>query len=580
MRNIPYETHLERAKRTMHGPQEENLVCQSDGNEIVARDTEVDDFLGLAEDDPRTYREATQAYDASDWETSYDDELKSMKQHRVWTLIPHTDVPQGRRILGSWTVFLRKRNEHNEVTRCKTRIVAKGYSQVDGIDYTDTFAPMARLESVRTVLSIVASLDWEIHQFDIKTAFLHGDLTEDLYMEQPEGRKEKGKETWVCKLHKSLYGLRQAGRCWYTRLYDEMCKAGFVRVSVDHSVFVKHSDSGHAMITVHVDDMAAAASNSATLQKTIQDLRNIINIVDMGPIKWFLGMAVMRDRTCHTITLSQATYIDTILKRFKMEDSYTVSTPLDPNVTLDKSMSPQSDEERKKMKGIPYLAGVGSLMYASMATQPDITYATNKLSQFNADPGLPHWTALQQVLRYLKRTRNLALTLGGTIKPRLTGYTDSDYAGCTDTRQSTSGYIFTLGCGSVSWSSKRQSIVTTSSCKAEYVASCHATKEAMWLRRLLELLGFRQSTTTIHSDNAGSISLTKDAAFHARSKHIDVQFHYTCERVTAGDILFKYLPTADMPADIMTKALARPKHDKFVMLLGLSSHCDDSPSPQ
>ena len=232
------------------------------------------------------------------------------------------------------------------------------------------------------------------------------------------------------------------------------------------------------------------------------------------------------------------------------------------------------------MKGIPYLAEVGSLMYASLATRPDIMYATNKLSQFNADPGIPHWTALQWVLCYLKRTRNLALTLGGTIKPQLTGYMDSDYAGCTDTCQSTSGYIFTLGYGSVSWSSKQQSIVTTLSCEAKYVASCHATKEAMWLWRLLELLGFWQLTTTIHSDNASSISLTKDAAFHARSKHIDVQFHYTHEQVTAGDILFKYLPTADMPADIMTKALAWPKHDKFVMLLSLSSHCDNSPSPQ
>ena len=174
-----------------------------------------------------------------------------------------------------------------------------------------------------------------------------------------------------------------------------MCKAGFVCVSVDHSVFIKHSDSSHAMITVHVDDMAAATSNSATLQKTIQDLQNIINIVDMGPIKWFLGMAVMRAQTHCTITLSQTAYIDTILKHFKMEDSYTVSTPLDPNVMLDKLMLPQSNEEWKKMKGIPYLAGVGPLMYASMATQPDITYATNKLSQFNADPGLPHWMALQ-----------------------------------------------------------------------------------------------------------------------------------------------------------------------------------------
>ena len=176
---------------------------------------------------------------------------------------------------------------HPTVTRHNTWIIVKGYFQVEGVDYTDTFAPMGRLESILTVLSVVASLDWKIHQFDVKTAFLHGDLTEDLYMEQLEGRKEKGKETWVRKLRKSLYGLHQAGRCWYTQLYDEMCKAGFVCISVDHSVFVKHSDSGHMMITVHVNDMAVAASNSETLQKMVQDLRNIIDVIDMGPIQWF-----------------------------------------------------------------------------------------------------------------------------------------------------------------------------------------------------------------------------------------------------------------------------------------------------
>ena len=243
-------------------------------------------------------------------------------------------------------------------------------------------------------------------------------------------------------------------------------------------------------------------------------------------------------------------------------------------------MSPKSDEEQKKILGIPYLAGIGSLMYASMVTWPNTTYATNKLSQFNANPGLPHWTALQWVFCYLKQMRNFVLTLGGTAQPQLRGYTDSDYTGCTDTRWSTSGYMFTLGCGPISWSSKCQPIVMTSSCEAEYVASRHAMKETMWLWRLLELLGHWQSTTILHSDNAGSISLTKDVAFHARSKHINVQFYYTHEHVDTKDILFKYLCTANIPADIMTKALPRPKHNKFTALLGLTSHCDNSPSPQ
>ena len=261
-----------------------------------------------------------------------------------------------------------------------------------------------------------------------------------------------------------------------------------------------------------------------------------------------------------------------------MSDCFGICTPLDPNVILTKSMGASSDGEKEQMKKIPYLASVGSLMYASMATRPDITFSTNKLSQFNSNPGLPHWTALQRILQYLKRTRNFALTLGSMSCPTLVGCTDSDYARCTDTWRSTSGYMFTLGLGAISWSSKRQAIVTTSSCEAKYVASYHAMKEAMWLHSLLQTLGHSQHTTTIHSDNMGSIALTKDPGFHARSKHIDVQFHYTRECVDTKDILFKYIPTADMPADILMKALPRPKHEKFTALLGLGTliHCDNS----
>ena len=556
IQGIPHESSLEKAKREIKEKSAENSEEQ-------------EQIIGIAHDDPRTYRQAMQAYDAECWDKSYDDEMASISQHGVWTLVPRSSVPKGHRIVGSRPVFFRKRDEHNEVSRRKVRVVAKGYSQVEGLDYTDTFAPVSRLESVRTVLGIAASLDWEIHQFDVKTAFLHGNLTEEIYMEQPDGRKEKGKEDYVCKLHKSLYGLRQAGRCWYERLCSEMKKAGFERASVDHSVFTKCDSAGDAMVTVHVDDMAVATSNKEMMTNTYHALKQILNVVDMGEIHWFLGMAITRDRKERTISLSQTAFIDTILKRFKMEDCYGVTTPLDPDVVLSKAMSPTSDKEKARMKHIPYLAGVGSLMYTSLATRPDITFATNKLSQYNMNPGQAHWTALQRVLRYLKRTRDHVLTLGGKGDITLLGYTDSDFASCIDTRRSTSGYAFTLGSGAVSWSSKRQSLVTTSTCEAEYVASCHATKEAMWLRRLLETLGHKQSTTTMHSDNAGSITLTKDATYHARSKHIDVQFHYTRERVDDKDVSFHYLPSHDMPADMLTKALPRPKHEKFTHLLGV-----------
>ena len=192
-----------------------------------------------------------------------------------------------------------------------------------------------------------------------------------------------------------------------------MQKVGFTQVSVDHSVFVKRGPQGDAMVMIHVDDMAVAVSNKQTMTSIFNDLRKIIDMVDMGDIHWFLGMAITRDRQARTISLSQRGFIDMILKRFHMENSYSITTPLDPNVILSKSMSPTSDEEKQRMKSIPYLTGVGSLMYASLATRLDITFATNKLSQYNSNPGHAHWTALLRVLRYLKHTRNYALVLGG-----------------------------------------------------------------------------------------------------------------------------------------------------------------------
>ena len=236
-----------------------------------------------------------------------------------------------------------------------------------------------------------------------------------------------------------------------------------------------------------------------------------------------------------------------------MTNFHGISTPLDLNVVLFTAMSPTLEEAKQKTKGIPYLAGVGSLMYASMATHPDITFATNSLSQFNSNSSLPHWTALQHILWYLKQTRDFVLTLSSEIPACLISYTNSNYAGCIDTQWSTSGYIFTLGRSAISWSSKWQPIMTTSSCKAKYIASCHATKEAMWLHRLLEILSHKKSTTVIHSNNMGSIALTKYPSFHTRSKHINIQFHYTHEHVNAKDVSFKYLPTAAIPANIMTK---------------------------
>jgi len=277
-------------------------------------------------------------------------------------------------------------------------MVAKGFAQKPGVDYTETYAPVARMESTRVLLHIGASLDWEIHQMDVKTAFLHGDLEEEVYMEQPEGMKERGKEDWVCYMRKTLYGLMQAARAWNIRLHRAMLEIGYVRISADHCIYMCNTTSGSSIVAIHVDDMAVAASNKAEMARLKEQLGKFFGLVDLGELKWLLGVAVTRNRRARTISLSQAAYIESIAKHLHLEDAHPVTTPLDPHVVLSKDHGPKDEEGKLRMKKIPYLTAIGSIMYAATATCPDVSYAVQHLSQFNSNPGYSHWTVAQRVI--------------------------------------------------------------------------------------------------------------------------------------------------------------------------------------
>ena len=255
---------------------------------------DVDNLSLLAsDDDPRSYKEAMARADAPLWKTSIGDELQSLKDHNVWTLIPRSQVPPGRKIIPSKIHFATKRDFENVITRHKSRFVAKGFAQIPGIDFTKTYAPVARLESMRAILHIGAAMNWDIHQMDIKTAFLHGDLKEAIYMEQPEGGKEEGKEDWVCLMHKSLYGLMQGARNWNEKLNNIMVKElGFQRLAVDHCVYTRTTVDGVSILAVHVDDMCATASTTQEMSRLKADLARFFDLVDLGEVKWLLGIGI------------------------------------------------------------------------------------------------------------------------------------------------------------------------------------------------------------------------------------------------------------------------------------------------
>jgi hypothetical protein len=450
-------------------------------------------------------------------------------------------------------------------------LVAKGYAQKEGLDFNETFAPVAKMTSIRTLLALAAQYDLEVHQMDVKTAFLNGFLDEEIYMQQPEGFVVPGKEHLVCRLVRSLYGLKQAPRAWYQRLDDFLLHQGFERTSTDHSVYVKFDGARTLIIAIWVDDLVLVAWSLEVLLAFKSSIAKVFEMKDLGEVSNLLGIQVTRDRIEKSITLSQSRYVSTVLERFHMQDSKGTSIPLDPNVKLSKAQEANSSQDKESMASIPYRQAIGSIMYAMVGTRPDLSVAVGKLSQFMQNPGFEHWNAVKKVLRYLQHSKNAVLQYkscedGGT----LFGYCDSDWGGDEDSRKSTSGYAFMLAGGCISWCSKKQATVALSSTEAEYIAATQAAKEAIWLRTFLkELHIVQKSATLIFSDSQGSNALIKNPVYHARTKHIDIQYHFVREHVLAGSLSFYYCATNDQVADILTKALPKGKFESFRMCLGI-----------
>jgi hypothetical protein len=283
-----------------------------------------------------------------------------------------------------------------------------------------------------------------------------------------------------------------------------------------------------------------------------------------------LGIAIERDRSRREIYLNQQQYIENVLERYNMSQCKPVSTPMDTSVKLSKSHAAVTDTEKREMSAVPYQSAVGSLMYAMTCTRPDIAYAVSTVSRYCSNYGAAHWTAVKRIMRYLKGTAHYRLKLGGDAQAKLSGYCDADWAGDLDERKSTTGYAFYLGGGLISWNSKRQPTVALSTAEAEYMAATQAVKEAMWLKQLLSELGLSQSEPVlIRSDNQGCIALTKNPAYHSRTKHIDIRHHFIRDSVEVGDIELQYCPTDDMVADVLTKGLAREKHEQHTGALGV-----------
>lgn len=348
-------------------------------------------------------------------------------------------------------------------------------------------------------------------------------------------------------------------------------REGFKRSHADHSLYIKQTSTYLLIVLIYVDDLIMLASDKSRMQELKHRLQEEFDIKDLGEAHFFIGVHIERDRAARTITLHQRNYIEEVLERFGMADCKPIGTPLDSKTQLVKLKEEEASQHLHEMDGVPYKEAVGSLMYAMVATRADLAFAVSMVSQFMSRPGPLHWAAVKRIMRYLKGTLELKLCLGGKdISPK--GYCDADWGGDLTTRRSTTGYVFLMGGGAISWNSKRQPTVALSTTEAEYMATTQAAKEAIWLRQLMADIGcVQEKTTTIMSDNQGSIALAKNPKHHSRTKHIDVQHHFIREMVDMEVIELRYCPTQEMVADVLTKALAKDRHETLRRAMGLVS---------
>ncbi|KAK1411497.1 hypothetical protein QVD17_38046 [Tagetes erecta] len=439
--------------------------------------------------------------------------------------------------------------------RHKARLVCDGRSQQVGIDCDETFSPVVKPATIRTVLSIVLARNWEVSQLDVKNAFLHGHLSETVFMHQPPGFRHSSFPNHVCRLKKSLYGLKQAPRAWYQRFTDFVTTLGFRHSTSDHSLFIYRKGPDTAYLLLYVDDIILTTSSRALKQYLMSRLSSEFAMKDLGPLSYFLGISVKR--SSNGMFLSQHQYALDILSRAKMSACNPVQTPVD---TAGKLSAHDGDLFHDPTT---YRSLAGALQYLTF-TRPDISYAVQQVCMHMHAPRQSHFDALKRILRYVKGTISMGLFLKRSSLASLVAYTDADWAGCPDTRRSTSGYCVFLGDNLLSWSSKRQTTLSRSSAEAEYRGVANVVAVICWLRNLLlELFCPPMHASIVYCDNVSAIYMTGNPIQHQRTKHIEIDIHFVREHVKRGHVRVLHVPSRYQLADIFTKGLPRILFNDF-----------------
>ncbi|KAJ9546934.1 hypothetical protein OSB04_019477 [Centaurea solstitialis] len=406
----------------------------------------------------------------------------------------------------------------------------------------------------------------------VKTAFLNGKL-KDVYMQQPEGFVDPKNPNKVCKLLKSIYGLKQASRSWNLHFDEQIKEFGFTKSEFVPCVYTKFSGSIVTFLVLYVDDILLIGNDVPTLQSVKAWLRRCFQMKDLGEATYILGIKIYRNRSRRLIALSQSTYIDKILKRFRMDESKKGFIPMQHGIVLSKAQCPESSQDKNKMKSIPYASAIGSIMYAMLCTRPDVAYSVSVMSRYQQNPGEAHRVAVKNILKYLRRTKEMFLVFEGSEDEiSVTSYTDASFQTDRDDFRSQSGYVFTLNGGAISWKSSKQDTIADSTTEAEYIAASDSAKEAVWLRNFitdLRVVASISRPVDIYCDNSRAVAQAKEPREHHKSRHVLRKFHLIREIIGRGDVRICKIPTEDNVADPLTKPLARVKHESHANSIGM-----------
>ena len=528
----------------------EHQIIGNPDDKVRTRSTfrEYSNVAFISEMEPRKIEEALKD---EGWILAMQEELNQFKRNDVWTLV---QKPKDKSIIGTKWIFKNKLDEDGKVVRNKARLVAQGYSQQEGIDFTETFAPVARLEAIRILLSFAAHHSMRLYQMDVKSAFLNGIINEEVFVKQPPGFEDENFPEHVFKLKKALYGLKQAPRAWYERLSTFLIESGFSRGKVDTTLFRKDKNSKFILVQIYVDDIIFGATDESLCKDFSNLMQKEFEMSLMGELKFFLGLQVKQ--TLDEIYIHQTKYTNELLKKFKLDDCKTMSTPMHPSSTL------RLDDKDKKVDEKVYRGMIGSLLYLT-ASRPDIMFSVCLCARFQSDPRESHLIAVKRIFRYLKGTTNLGLVFKKSHEYRLVGFCDADYAGDRIERKSTSGGCHFIGGNLVSWSSKRQSTIALSTAEAEYISASNCCSQLLWIKHQLEDYNIFESKIPLLCDNTAAINLSKNPILHSRAKHIEIKHHFIRDYIQKGVFDIQYVDTDHQWADIFTKPLSE---DRFTLI--------------